>query len=310
VDLPPDMVERLRAQAENFSEQDLLALIDRSGIHFERIHRSTQPRILLEASVVEYCRFESRVLLSELARRLGALGGGPALQSGGSNGTSKAAPAAKRTITRPAASRSGDQAGSQSGGSQSGGSQSGGSQSGGRQSGGRQSGAAATPVAKPTYVSPSPLPKPAAAVVPPTSGTPDMTEADRAVPGWTRLIDDLMQKYPRLGSCLMSGLPALSDSGQLTVHFAEDKKFAVNSIANECEKIADVASALWNKTISVELVLGTKGQKDAVKEEIRQEVAPTHREELAKACADDAALGDLVDLMGGGKPLLENEDGQ
>ncbi|MBE0565397.1 MAG: DNA polymerase III subunit gamma/tau, partial [Krumholzibacteria bacterium] len=67
VDLAPDLLERLRAQAEAFSEQDLLALIERAGLHFERIHRSTQPRILLEASVVEYCRFESRVLLSELA---------------------------------------------------------------------------------------------------------------------------------------------------------------------------------------------------------------------------------------------------
>ena len=50
VDLPPDQVEMLQQQAEHFAEQDLLALIDRAGTHFERIHRSTQPRILLEAA--------------------------------------------------------------------------------------------------------------------------------------------------------------------------------------------------------------------------------------------------------------------
>ncbi len=84
VDLPPEQVLQLGEQATSFSEQDLLALIDRSAQHFERIHRSTQPRIMLEASLVEYCRFESRVLLSDLAHRLHALGGGvPSAGSGG-----------------------------------------------------------------------------------------------------------------------------------------------------------------------------------------------------------------------------------
>jgi len=91
VDLAPDLLERLRAQAASFAEQDLLALIERAGTHFERIHRSTQPRILLEASVVEYCRFESRVLLSELARRLEVLAGG---RPAGNPGTPAAGPAA------------------------------------------------------------------------------------------------------------------------------------------------------------------------------------------------------------------------
>ncbi len=86
VDLPPEQVEQLALQAVNFSEQDLLALIDRSAQHFERIHRSTQPRIMLEASLVEYCRFESRVLLSDLANRLEALGGSAPAPSGGGGG--------------------------------------------------------------------------------------------------------------------------------------------------------------------------------------------------------------------------------
>ncbi len=64
---------------------------------------------------------------------------------------------------------------------------------------------------------------------------------------------------------------------------------------------------MWNKALTVELVLGQRGQAEEVKEEIRQEVAPTHSEELDKACAADAALGDLVDLMGGGNPLPETK---
>jgi len=280
VDLPPDMVERLLGQAVHFSEQDLLALIDRSGVHFERIHRSTQPRILLEAAVVEYCRFESRVLLSDLARRLGAIGGGPTFSTGG-GGTGQQR---TRPSGQPAAGTPPHR--------------------------GTKAHAAAAPAAKPAYVgTPGAQQKPAPAATTATGGPeePDLAAADRAVPGWTRLIDQLMKQYPRLGSCLMHGLPELGDNGQLTVRFAEDKKFAVNSITAECGTIAEVAGRLWGRSVKVELVLGQRGQASAVKEEIRLEVAPTHGEELAKACAADEALGDLVDMMGGGKPLPESD---
>ncbi len=279
VDLPPDMVERLTAQAEHFSEQDLLALIDRSGVHFERIHRSTQSRILLEASVVEYCRFESRVLLSELARRLGAIGGGPSFGAGGGGGGG----GQQARKTSPV--------------------------SGGQEpSGGAKARASAAPAAKPSYVgTPGARTTPVAKPVAPTAAGPDLAAADRAVPGWTKLIDQLMKQNPRLGSCLMHGLPQMKDGGQLTVFFAEDKSFAVNSIVSECQTIAALAGKLWGTNIKVDLVLGQQGQAEEVKEEIRQEVAPTHREELDKACADDEALGDLVDMMGGGKPLPDSD---
>jgi len=261
VDLPPEMVERLGAQAAQFAEQDLLALIDRSGEHFERIHRSTQPRILLEASVVEYCRFESRVLLSDLVRRLGVLGG----ETGVAN---PAAP--KPAAPRPTA--------------------------------------AARPTAHKAAAPTPNAPRPAA----PTKasadqGRPDLAQADRAVPGWTKLIDTMMKKYPRLGSCLMSGLPSLADNGVLTVAFAEDKSFAVKSIADECLTIAGAASELWGRAVTVKLVLGKQGQSVGTEEEIRREVAPTHREELSKACAADEALDGLVDVMGGASPLPEND---
>ena len=253
VDLPPDQVDTLTRQAGHFREQDLLALIDRSSRHFEMIHRSTQPRILLEASLVEYCRFESRVLLADLARRLETLGGqaGGGLDGGGVARDAQAPVSRAPVIPKPA------------------------------------KGASA---------------RPARHIV-----TPDLTAADAAVPGWTGLIDQLMKKNPRLGSCLMNGLPCLVPEGnRLTVSFAEDKKFQVTSIAAECATIEDQIQQLWGRRIKVDLVLGNKGQAEAVKEEIRQEVAPTCREELDQACRQDKSLGDLVDMMGG-SPLPDSE---
>lgn len=282
VDLPPDRVEVLRRHADGFSEQDLLALIEVASRHFERIHRSTQPRIMLEAAVVEYCRFESRVLLADLARRLAdagtaGAGGGAA---GGTAGSGRApAPgagsrpggtdhAARPATARPAVARP----------------------------------AAATE--RPTYAGAAGTGARAPGQA--TAG-PDLTSADLAVPGWTRYIDALMKRHPRLGSCLMMGLPELDEAGTcLRVVFAPDKKFMVDSIADGTGTLAELAAAQWGRPLRVLLEYGQRGQQVEVAEEIRQEVAPTHREELLKACAGDPALGDLVDLLGG-QPLPESE---
>jgi hypothetical protein len=249
VDLPPDLVEKLSDQAQGFAEQDLLALIDRAGRHFERIHRSTQPRILLEASLVEYCRFESRVLLSDLARRLAAMGpvsgtGAPGVAGGGEHRS---------------ASGTGKKKGDAS--------------------------AASALAARP------------AAIVP----------VDTGVPGWTGLIDELMQRYPRLGACLMNGRPSLDEGGgRLSVTFAHDKQFQVDSIMADCGTIEEVTAKVFGRRLKVEFELGPTGQADEVREEIRQEVAPTRREELDEACRKDTSLNDLVDLMGG-RPLPEQD---
>lgn len=253
VDLPPEQVQQLGVQAVNFSEQDLLALIDRSAQHFERIHRSTQSRIMLEASLVEYCRFESRVLLSDLANRLEALGGN-ASASGGSSGSGRfAAPA-----PRPS--------------------------SGSDSTGNRQ---ARTPG--------------------PAAPAPAVPLAGDTVPGWTQLINNLMSIKPALAACLMEGLPSLEkDSGRLTIAFDEDKKFKVSMVKNDLPEVEKAASSQFGMPINVELLLGTQGQAQQVKEEIRREVAPTAREELNKACASDATLGDLVETLGG-EPLPEDD---
>jgi DNA polymerase-3 subunit gamma/tau len=265
VDLAPDQVAALQKQAAGFAAQDLLALIDLASRHFERIHRSTQPRILLEAAVVEYCTFESRVLLSDLMHRLDAL------QGGGGGGGVRPAPQA---APRPA----------------------------GRSGGGMASRPAAQAGAAPRYVGPQGAPAAA-----PAGPAGEVTAADAAVPGWTRFIDLLMKRSPRVGACLMNGLPALDEAtGALTVTFAADKKFQVDSIAAETAAIEKLAAEMWARPVKVSLVLGSQGLAAEAREELRQEVAPTHREELDKACAADSALGDLVDMMGG-EPLPESD---
>jgi DNA polymerase III subunit gamma/tau len=286
IDLPPDRVETLRGHAAGFAEQDLLALIDVAGRHFERIHRSTQPRILLEASVVEYCRFESRVLLADLARRLA--GADPVAAPGAGSGAAHAGRGAT--------------SGSAPGGP-------GGPGAGGRPAAAATGGPhpAARAAERPRYAPTTGEPAGPAPVAAAAAAGPDLTVADRAVPGWTRYIDTLMKKHPRLGSCLMTGLPELDEAeGCLRVTFAGDKKFMVDSIAGETSVLAALAAAQWGRPLKVSLEYGARGQQAEVAEAIRQEVAPTHREELQRACASDTVLGDLVDLLGG-QPLPEAE---
>jgi DNA polymerase III subunit tau-like protein len=128
-----------------------------------------------------------------------------------------------------------------------------------------------------------------------------------SVSGWTKLINLMMGSYPRIGSCLMKGLPELDEAkGVLKVTFAEDTKFALNNIQNESARIEELAAKNWGRELKVVLTLGGSGQSDAGHEEIRQQVAPTHSEELDKACAKDKQLGDLVDIMGG-QPLPDSD---
>jgi len=245
VDLSPDQVEALMKHARNFSEQDLLALIDISARHFERIHRSTQPRIMLEASLVEYCRFESRILLSDLAHRVESLAGGqPAV------------------LNHP-------------------------------------------PVARAAAAAVSSAPSAASAVPAAPRSGPIASPAGDAVTGWTPLVDALMKKAPRVAACLMNGLPSLNGE-TLTVSFAEDKKFQVTNIRDDVPLISSMASEVMGQKIRVELVLGKQGQVAEVHDQIRHDVAPTHREELNNAIAADKALGDLVETMGA-EPLKESD---
>lgn len=114
-----------------------------------------------------------------------------------------------------------------------------------------------------------------------------------------------MGTFPRIGSCLMKGRPEL-DGDTLTVTFGADTQFALDSIRGEGERIEQIAAEHWGRPCRVVLQSGRAGQSEQKHEEIRQQVAPTHREELDQACRTDKQLGDLVDMMGG-KPLPESD---
>jgi DNA polymerase-3 subunit gamma/tau len=86
VDLTDEQVAQLQPVLEHFSEQDLLAMLDRAGLQYDRIHRSTQPRLLLEAAVVEFARWEKRVLLADLVGRLRSLVAGGSVGGDGGQG--------------------------------------------------------------------------------------------------------------------------------------------------------------------------------------------------------------------------------
>ena len=111
VDLTPEQVAQLAPVLEHFDEGDLLAMLDRAGQHHDRIHRSTQPRILLEAAVVELCRWERRVELSDLVQRLRRLlGGEGAGVAGGTPAGGSAASPGGRSGKRARSGSGGDRA--------------------------------------------------------------------------------------------------------------------------------------------------------------------------------------------------------
>ncbi|MBU0741898.1 DNA polymerase III subunit gamma/tau, partial [bacterium] len=95
--LPEDQLQTLLQQSERFAVQDLLALLDHASRGFERIHRSTQPRVLLEALLVELALLESRVLLSDLVRRFETLTGMPHA-GGDAGGTAPAASGGRKRL--------------------------------------------------------------------------------------------------------------------------------------------------------------------------------------------------------------------
>jgi len=271
VDLPTEQLATLQRQAEHFAEQDLLALIDRAGLHFERIHRSGQPRILLEAAVVELVRFESRVLLSDLARRLGDL-----LRQQGGALPSGAAPVAADTVAGTAAGTATETA--------------------------ADTAADTTAATAATDLTTAPGSGDQASA---TGGS--AAGGAQAVTGWTGLITTLMSSHPRIASCLMEALPSVDEErGKLVIAFPEGKAFQMRNLAADRDVIIQAVAAHWGRPLRLEFVTGTEQADFPATDKLRRQVAPTSEESLTAACRTDAALNDLVELMHG-KPLADSE---
>jgi DNA polymerase-3 subunit gamma/tau len=283
LDLPPEHVARLAAQAERFSAPDLLALLERSSEQFERIHRSTQPRILLEAALVEYALFESRVVLTDLVRRLEALGGAPT--DGGGAGRAAGGGAGRGA---PNAGTSGGTTGSGAGGSR-------------RGDAGRGAG-----TKRPRSESAAPA-APDAARDAADSPHPAARAAAGTVTGWTDFVRVLMQAEPRLASCIMEGLPSLDETaGRLIVAFPATKSFQMEQVQQEQARLRDRLAEFFGRPLQLAFAVGDSGEGAAHREEVRRNVAPTERETLDAACRGDAPLSALVDLLGAA-PVPEAE---
>jgi len=256
ISLPEDQIEILRRQAGHFAPQDLLALLDRASRGFERIHRSGQPRVLLEALLVELVLLESRVVLSDLVRRLEALTGQP-LSGGGGPGADRRtaagrpASAAKPPAVKPSSARA----------------------------------------APPEDAAPEPL----AARDHGASRVRDASTAAAAttVDGWTAFVETLLGRQPGLGSCIMEGIPAEED-GRIALSFPVEKQFQLQLIQKDLPRLQELARELLGRDIVLNLVSGAEAARREHREELRRHVAPTEHETLQRACGGDAALDHLV----------------
>lgn len=288
LEMAPEQVTRLTEQAARFQKQDLLALLDRASQHYERFHRSTQPRILLEAALVEYTLFESRVLLSDLVRRLQALeqGEGSASSDGGASdrhGAPVQRESSGRTRAggqRGAATRSGSGRVAEAASHRRGASERTGSQ----------------PSARTTSRSRE-------------RSKNDSVAAADTIPGWTGFIQVLLEVQPGLAACLMDGLPSLdSEAGRLVVAFPPEKDFQLARLRQELPQLQERVAGHWGRPLQLTVVTTDTDDAGALREDIRRSVAPTEKEVLAAACRSDRPLADLVDLLQGEPIPLEEQD--
>jgi len=271
--LPEDQVQTLLEQSRRFAVQDLLALLERASRGFERIHRSTQPRVLLEALLVELSLLESRVLLSDLVRRFEALTGTPLV--GDAQGGAGAAPA-------------------------------GGERHSGGTDGGTGGGASRAREAAPAATVASGEPDAGA-----TDG-PEAYRAAAAstVSGWTGLVEGLLARHPALGACLMEGMPSV-DGERVVLSFPAEKTFQLRQVQQDFEILQKASVGYLGKELLLNVVKGDHETRNEHREELRRTVAPTENEALQKACGKDETLGDLVRMLDAeAVPDAEREDWQ
>jgi len=273
--LPEDQLQVLLEQSKRFAVQDLLALLDRAGRGFERIHRSTQPRVLLEALLVELTLMESRVLLSDLVRRLesltGSSHGGGGASGSPSNGT-------RRKMNTP---------------------------------GGASQAREAAPSATLAPAEPTAAPTPIADESPAPTG-PEAYKAAAAstVSGWSGLVEGLLARYPALGACVLEGMP--SDAGdRVVISFPAEKTFQLEQVEQSLEILQEASRKHLGKDLVLSVVNGEDTVRSEHREALRRTVAPTEDEALRKACGKDSALGDLVRMLDAqAVPDGEREDWQ
>ncbi|MBK7703472.1 MAG: DNA polymerase III subunit gamma/tau [bacterium] len=268
ISLPEDQIEILRRQAAHFAPQDLLALLDRASRGFERIHRSGQPRVLLEALLVELVLLESRVVLSDLVRRLEALTGSPLTGDGGPQ-PARAAGAGRSPASgpKPPSVQAGRAEPRDRGAER-------------RQDTAKEPRAPREPDAPRDH---------GASQVRDSA----MAAAATTVDGWPAFVETLLGRQPALGSCIMEGIPAEED-GRIALCFPVEKQFQLQLIQKDLPRLQELARELLGRDIVLNLVSGADPARREHREELRRAVAPTEHEALQRACGGDATLDNLV----------------
>ncbi len=278
ISLPEEQISVLRGQAEGFAAQDLLVLLERATRGFERIHRSTQPRVVLEALLVELALLESRVLLSDLVRRLDALGvvGAPATGGGNPRSAGKSTPSRSAPATGGAHTTSGHAAARVS--------------------------AAPAPPRVAEAIGPEDLPTVSA------GGEVFQAAAACTVSGWAGFIEAMLATSPGIAACLMEGIPAERDD-RIALTYPVEKEFQLQRLRQDLALLETEARTHLGRKLVLELVDGDHQARTDHREDLRRAVAPTENEALDNERRKDATLDSLVDLIDGEAiPDAERED--
>lgn len=269
VEKPEAVRTAMVEQAKRFEVQDLLALTQRSAEHYLALERAPRPRWLLEAQVVEYTRFESQVLLSEVLGRLDAL-----RTDGGQESSSP-----------PPRSR-------------------GGATSRGRSSSSRstQSRATARPAARVPDASDGP---PASADAGPELGSAASGPAHLAHPelreAYARLLTRAREENMGVGTCLMEAVPRL-EGEQLRLVFRPEHAFHRDQVARRevLSWLSGLTPACFGRALEVVPVSEqvARGEEE-MRREVQEQIAPSVQQELERRARVNPDLGRLIEGLGG-----------
>jgi DNA polymerase-3 subunit gamma/tau len=279
----PEAIKRsLLAQAPRFDRADLLHLTQRAAEHYLALERAPQPRWLLEAQLVEYTTFESRVLLSEILGRLEGHGTGANPQEGG--------PQTKRTVspTKRASRASSESAGARS---------------------------KAKPMSPPNdgpenYASNSPGSSPPASA----EGRSASTEGARNASGelsaqlsgefreaYSRFVAGVRERQIALGTCLMQAAPRL-EGEELSLVFHPEHGFHRDQVAEvkALGLLHEVAHECFGRKIRVQPITETPEQsEEELRRSVQEQVAPSQQQELERRARANPHLGRLLEGLGG-----------
>jgi DNA polymerase-3 subunit gamma/tau len=290
VDASSGHVKRYEEQAKQFTEADLLRLVNIASRASLAVRKSVLPRLHLEMAVVEMAYLDSSVELSELLERLatlesglpGAPGAKP--RTAGVRAPSPAAPELEMSApARPsAAPPHGEEPGTA---------------------------APAPEPHAPASTGPSPVapPGPEGNVPSPGPGTPEATRAEKTAPGpgipglaqveqsWREILTRIETRKKALGVCLLECWLHSMSGNKLVLAFPEDKHFQLSLADSKTNKkiIQEEIAAVMKAQLAVSCISSNVPQQEAP-----NEVSVFEENDAEKKPADDS-LKTIIDYFNG-----------